>query len=334
VLSLEEQEICEVIFPAAPSYYGSTLANGKPITDIAPAIEWGYLLYLSVFRLCQYFGREEECQFCDINANYRQQKRSGRVYSGLKSVAEVLEALETVDRLDKASQAYTITGGSITSQINGKGEAEFYAQYPRAIEDKFPGRWISKLGVQALPRDDVERFRDAGVQIYHPNYEVWEPRLFEILCAGKSRYIGRQEWIDRVLVAADVFGSPNVIPNFVAGIEMSRPHGFRDWRRAVDSTAEGIAFFMSHGIVPRFTTWCPEPLSSLGADNREGAPLEYHIALLRAWRDLFESFGLPSPPGYGDPGLGKAVFSVSSFMDVIRNGCDLEAELTGKERTL
>jgi hypothetical protein len=28
-----------------------------------------------------------------------------------------------------------------------------------------------------------------------------------------------------------------------------------------------------------------------------------------------EDFGLSSPPGYGPPGPGRAVFSVSSFMD-------------------
>jgi hypothetical protein len=28
-----------------------------------------------------------------------------------------------------------------------------------------------------------------------------------------------------------------------------------------------------------------------------------------------EDFGLSSPPGYGPPGPGHAVFSVSSFMD-------------------
>lgn len=334
VLSLEREEICDVILPQAPDYYGAVLQNGKPITDIAPAIEWGYLLYLTVFRLCQYFGRQEECQFCDINENYRQQKKSGRIYSGVKSVSEILEALEIVHQLDSTSRAYTITGGSITSQIEGKNEVEFYAQYPEAIEKKFPGRWISKLGVQALPKSDLIYFRESGVQIYHPNYEVWEPRLFEILCAGKNRYVGRQEWIDRVLDAAAVFGASNVIPNFVAGIEMAKPHGFTDWREAVDSTSEGISFFMSHGIIPRFTTWCPEPLSALGTTNQEGAPLEYHVGLLHSWRSLLESFRLSSPPGYGAPGIGRAVFSVSSFMDVVRTEEDRPTDLTQKERSL
>jgi hypothetical protein len=231
-------------------------------------------------------------------------------------VEEVLEALEIVAASDGDSRAYTVTGGSITSKLNGKSEVEFYLRYPEAIEKRFPGRWISKVVVQALPKHEVRMLRDAGVQIYHPNYEIWDKKLFETLCAGKARQIGRDEWIRRILDAATVFPPSHVIPNFVAGIEMAAPSGFATVDEAIASTSEGLDFFMSHGISPRFTTWCPEPLSALGKD-RQGAALEYHVRLLRAYRDMHAKHKLPAPPGYGKPGLGNAVFSVSSFMDVL-----------------
>ncbi len=315
VLALEGHEIAGVELQKSPEYYRRTLASGKPIMDICPTIEWGYLLYLTVFRLCQYFGAQEECRFCDINENYRQQKKSGRPYTPVKTVEEILEALDIIASTDGESKAYTVTGGSITSKLEGRSEAEFYVRYPEAIERRFPGRWISKVVVQALPKDEVRRFRDAGVQIYHPNYEIWDTHLFEVICAGKARYIGREEWIRRTLDAAEVFGAANVIPNFVAGVEMSRPHGFSSVDEAIASTGAGLDFFMGHGISPRFTTWCPEPLSVLG--GQEGAPLEYHVRLLRTYRDMRAKHRLPPLPGYGEPGLGRAVFSVSSFMDVL-----------------
>ncbi len=315
-LFVEGEPVCDVRFQEIPEYYKRALSNGKPVTDIAPTIEWGYLLYLTVFRQCQYFGAKEECQFCDINGNYRQQKASGRPYTSIKSVEEILEALAIINDTDSASRAYTVTGGSITSKLRGKAESDFYVQYPEAIERKFPGRWISKVVVQALPKDEVKKFKDVGVQIYHPNYEIWDQRLFSIICAGKDRYVGRDEWIRRILDAAEIFGPSHVIPNFVAGIEMSRPHGFANVDDAIASTAEGLDFFMSQGVCPRFTTWCPEPLSLLGRDQG-GAPLEYHAKLLRTYRDLHRRHKLPVPPGYGDPGIGRAVFSVSSFMDVL-----------------
>jgi hypothetical protein len=302
-----------------PEYYRHTLANGKTVMETAPTIQWGYLIYLTVLRLCQYFGAKEECGFCDINHNWRQHKREGRPYTGVKPVSDVLEALALIDRYDadRVSKAYTLTGGSVTSTVDGLAEADFYGRYAQAIEERFPGRWIGKVVAQALPRADVQRYKDYGITIYHPNYEVWDKRLFELISPGKERYVGREEWHRRILDAAEVFGPRYVIPNFVAGVEMAKPFGFATVDEAIASTTEGLDSFMSHGVTPRFTTWCPEPTTPLGRDNPDGAPLEYHIRLLEAYRDALARHGLRPPPGYGVAGAGNAVFSVSSFMDTL-----------------
>ena len=318
-LAVDDRPLADVTLPPMPEYYRHTLANGKTVMETAPTIQWGYLIYLTVLRLCQYFGAKEECQFCDINHNWRQHKQAGRPYTGIKPVEDVLEALTLIDEYDtaKGSHAYTLTGGSVTSKVDGLEEADFYGRYAQAIEERFPGRWIGKVVAQALPREAVQRYRDYGISIYHPNYEVWDERLFKIICPGKERYVGRAEWHRRILDAAEVFGPRHVIPNFVAGVEMAKPHGFEDVDAAIASTVEGLDFFMSRGVTPRFTTWCPEPSTPLGRDNPDGAPLEYHVRLLGAYRNTMEKHGLKPPPGYGTPGAGNAVFSVSSFMDVL-----------------
>jgi hypothetical protein len=317
-LSLEGRELAEVTVPPMPEYYRHTLSNGKTVMETAPTIEWGYLIYLTVLRLCQYFGAKEECGFCDINHNWRQHRKAGRPYTGVKPVEDVLEALELIDRYDEGhTHAYTLTGGSVTSTVDGLAEADFYGRYAQAIEERFPGRWIGKVVAQALPKADAQRFKDYGISIYHPNYEVWDKRLFSLISPGKERYVGREEWHRRILDAAEVFGPSNVIPNFVAGVEMARPFGFESLDEAITSTVEGLDYFMSHGVTPRFTTWCPEPTTPLGRDNPDGAPLEYHVRLLGEYRDALTRHGLEPPPGYGEPGAGRAVFSVSSFMDVL-----------------
>ena len=98
---------------------------------------------------------------------------------------------------------------------------------------------------------------------------------------------------------------------------MAKPFGFTTIDEAIASTTEGLDHFMSRGITPRFTTWCPEPTTPLGRDNPGGAPLEYHVRLLGAYRDALQRHALDPPPGYGEAGTGRAVFSVSSFMDVL-----------------
>jgi hypothetical protein len=318
-LSLDSRVVADVGLPPMPEYYRHTLRNGKTVMETAPTIQWGYLIYLTVLRLCQYFGAHEECQFCDINHNWRQHKQEGRPYTGVKPVDDVLEALELIDRYDtaKASTAYTLTGGSVTSTVDGLAEADFYGRYAQAIEERFPGRWIGKVVAQALPRADAQRFKDYGITIYHPNYEVWDKRLFSLISPGKERYVGREEWHRRIFDAAEVFGPRFVIPNFVAGVEMAQPYGFATVDEAIASTVEGLDYFMSRGITPRFTTWCPEPTTPLGRDNPDGAPLEYHVRLLEAYRETLDKHGLEPPPGYGPPGPGNALFSVSSFMDTL-----------------
>ena len=232
-MSLEGKELADVALPPMPEYYRHELANGKTVMETAPTIQWGYLIYLTVLRLCQYFGAKEECRFCDINHNWRQHKKEGRPYTGVKPVDDVLEALAIIDRYDtaKVSKAYTLTGGSVTSTVDGLEEADFYGRYAEAIEDRFPGRWIGKVVAQALPRADVQRYKDYGITIYHPNYEVWDKRLFEIISPGKERYVGRDEWHRRILDAAEVFGPRFVIPNFVAGVEMAEAVRVQDGRR-------------------------------------------------------------------------------------------------------
>lgn len=315
-LYCESESVSNVRFHPYPKYYNTPLSSGKKISQIAPVIEWGYLIYLTVFRLCQYWGKNEECQFCDINNNYRQQRENGREYTSVKDIKDVVEALEIIDCKDNTAKAITITGGSILHGLNKKDECSFYSEYAEAIHQKFEDRWILKAVVEAYTKEDCKRLFNSGIRIYHPNYEVWDQHLFSRLCPGKERFVGRDEWMKRIVDAADIFGPEHVIPNFVAGIELSSPHGYTDYKKALKSTREGLDFFMSKGIIPRFTTWCREPLSHLGL--QAAPPLEYYIELLIIWRDLFEKYQLPVPPGYGEPGLGNAVFSVSAFMDVIR----------------
>lgn len=310
-----EEEVAEVDYHPVPPFYREQLSTGKTMGEIAPVLEWGYLIYLTAYRMCQYFNKDEQCQFCDINRNFIQQRKAGKSYTGIKRTDEIVEALGHIDRLDTRAQAYTLTGGSVITNLQGVEEVDFYVQYVEAIEAAFPNRWISKAVVQAFPIADCERLKAAGTDIYHPNYEVWGEELFAKICPGKERVVGYHEWIRRVVDSAAVFGPENVIPNFVGGVELNTVCGFDNVDRAVAHTREGLDWFMRQGVVPRFTTWCPEPLAALGP--QPAPPLEYFCKLLIAWRERFRHYGHKVPPGYGAPGPGNAVFSVSAFMDVL-----------------
>lgn len=320
-LYLDDNLIGDVFFSPEKSYMLKKTDSGKSVRDVAPTIEWGYLIYLAVFRMCQYFENHTECAFCDMNYNYVNQKKANKNYSAVKSVEDIISALAVIKSSDDSEAgAYTLTGGSIIDELkfNGDTEIDFYVRFLEAIEEKFGGRWLSKVVVQAHTQKNLKRLKDAGAYIYHTNFEVWDKNLFEKICPGKSKFIGRDEWIKRIVDAVSVFGEYKVIPNFVAGIELSKPFGFERIDEAVKSTAEGLEFFMSKKVIPRYTTWCPEKTSMLGKLGNLAAPLEYYIKLLLKWHELHYKYGLPVPEGYGAAGAGKAEFSVSAFMDAFK----------------
>ncbi|CAM5257936.1 hypothetical protein SVIOM74S_06120 [Streptomyces violarus] len=74
-LYLDGKRISDVGVPPMPEYYRHTLASGKSVMEVAPTIQWGYLIYPTVFRVCQYFGAKEECQYCDDQPQLRASTR-------------------------------------------------------------------------------------------------------------------------------------------------------------------------------------------------------------------------------------------------------------------
>ena len=101
-----------------------------------------------------------------------------------------MEALTWISQDDKQiiSEAITITGGAILQPLRGEDEVSFYSKYATAIKEKFGDRWILKAVVQAFEYSDVKRLHESGFDIYHPNFEVWDEKLFPRVCPGKERF--------------------------------------------------------------------------------------------------------------------------------------------------
>jgi hypothetical protein len=268
--------LADILLPDFPAYYAVPLANGKPVADIAPTIEWGYLIYLTAFRLCQYFGAEEECQFCDINHNYRQQKHVGRPYTGMKSVEEILEALAIIEErdTDNLSRAYTVTGGSVTSQLNGMKEAEFYAQYARAIEKKFPGTLDRQGGGSGASR---RRSADSeGLRLHDLPSELrglGQARLRSALPRQSALCRPRRMDPARLKRREDLrrggTSSPTSWPASRCPVRTVSP----PWTRRSLRRPKDLDYFMSHGVLPRFTVWCVEPNTGAFQVQRRPSPV-------------------------------------------------------------
>lgn len=300
-------------------YFQRRFDDGTPYTQVLT--DTGAM---SAFRHCQHWGRDEECMYCDINETARVKKELGEITQiAPKDPRQVAEAafhlfqmedwLRQVESFVRPVHSLHITGGTILNRLHGMSEPEFYLRYVDAVREKLGHR--IDIDFQTHPWS-LEQERDArrrGVTTRVSNFEVWDARLFEILCPGKARIIGRDRWISRVLDQVEVYGIGHVSPGFVAGVEMAQPWGFKSVEEAVASTTQGLEFFMSHGVVPRPISWCVEALSALA--GQEPPPVDYFIQLDRSWYELFLKYDLP-PERYSPIGPGSRCYRNSAAMDM------------------
>jgi hypothetical protein len=290
--------LSDVRFHAAPPYYSGKTADGKLYHEI---IAFGH--FITAFRNCQFWGRQEECGFCDINSNARQVKRSRdfTLTAPIKRIDHILEVARAV--ADDANThyggnvplAFLITGGTIKKTLHGKTEDEFYGEYVEALKWDGPRRFIN-LQTNAKPKDVLRRYRALGLDSHHADMEVWDRRLFEWICPGKAKRVGWDNWVRWLIDSVDVFGEGAVKPLFVAGAEMARPHGFRTVAEAIASTTEAMEHLMSRGVVVRFNQWRREPSTFLVREHEQPpVPLDYYVQLLGKRYEIWKKYRLPLP---------------------------------------
>jgi Radical SAM superfamily len=305
VLTVDGQVVAHVRIPKTPDYYFKSLPDGTPYHEIV-----AFGSFITIFRNCQYWGAKEECKFCDINENVRQMKlsRDFTLTAPVKSVADVVTVVEQVasdaQKNGAGAQGFVLSGGTITKTLHGKSEVDFYEEYIRAIKNTATKPRIT-FEVNARPREEVQRYKDAGTDHIHFNMEVWDKKLFPWINPGKAERVGWDNWVRWMCDAVEVFGTGMVQPSFVSGIEMARPHGFQSVTAAVDSTCGGFEFLMSHGILPRPQQWRREPATALCREAEQPpVPLEYYILLTRTWYELYQKYRSKLPQfGTRKPGL-------------------------------
>ncbi len=304
VLTTEGHVLAEVRIPKTPDYYAQCLPDGTPYHEIV-----AFGSFITIFRNCQYWGAKEECKFCDINENARQMKlsRDFTLNAPVKSVADVVAVCEHVAADAQkigAVQGFVLSGGSITKTLHGKTEVEFYEEYIRAIKN-IPTKPRITFEVNARPRAEVQRYKDAGADHIHFNMEVWDKTLFPWINPGKAERVGWDNWVRWMEDAVEVFGNGMVQPSFVSGVEMARPHGFKSVEEAVASTLGGFEYLMARGIFPRPQQWRREASTALCRDAEQPpVPLDYYIKLTRGWYELYNKYRDKLPKfGTRKPGL-------------------------------
>lgn len=313
--------IADVEYPENLPSCQKKFENGVTYNQVVSRLFFNAVGFLTNYRICQYWGAKEECMYCDMNYNVRQLKKVRgplevpKAFKDVKQVATVInEYFREETSPDSRMLSVIMTGGTITSKVNGKNYVDFTTEYISAVREKIGQRIPFVAIVEAWPKADVSRLWEAGASTYNPNIEVWDKGLFQTLCPGKEKNVGRDEWIRRTIDAVEVFGEGNVSPDFVAGVEMAQPYGFKTVQEAIKSTREGFEYLMSHGVVPHLDSWCIEQGTAFA--GHAPLPLDYFIQIDRAWYETWRKYKLPINSGWGPVGPGRAVYGNSAYIDM------------------
>jgi len=276
----------EVFFVPVPTYFGKKTSKGTPMLKMATQ-RFPCTLFIRIYNVCHFWEEKTPCSYCSFV------KQKETVYT-----PESLQDLrETVDEALKEEGRWSVlflSGGSDPRGSSAyENTADEYVKALKMLQKSFGTEKVyARIVANAFPKDQLLRLKEAGAVTYEPHLEVWDEKLFELICPGKAKYFGRQYWIDSALSAVEIFGRGNVCTQFVGGVELVPPHGFKTMEEGLRSTLEGVEFFAQHGVASSFFMLWVVGGSILHAQGQQPRPLEYHVRLAKGVREIQRRYKL------------------------------------------
>lgn len=261
-LYFENKLIIEDIqFARRPHFYTLKTSDGADMRTIAQ--DYGYNnIFIVYSNECCLKDKGKDCLFCNINATksiYGEQQNIQ--WKTAKQVGETVKAA-----YDEGFDHLTVSGGFVPE----RREVDYYVDIAEAIQEHTGLFDFNGTACVGAPNDlsAVERLKEVGFRTIATNIEIWNDKLFDVICPGKKEFSGgRDKWIEALKYEVDVFGRFNVRSTLVSGIEPK------------ESILEGIEFLVSNGIVALPNQWYVNV----------GSALEGHRTPLQDWHwEVFE----------------------------------------------
>jgi hypothetical protein len=274
-----------------PLYYDKKTSSGIPMSHIVSARPQRLNVFQSSY--CYFWAEDKGCKFCDIVTHTKQQKDELGVPSRLKpeDISETIrEAIKEPGRFN----SICLTSGSV---IKGDTifdrEVDFYIETLQAIGENFSTKkFPSELISSAFNEQQLARlYEQTGLTSYTSDLEVLGEDKFNWICPGKAKYVGYQEWKQRLIRAVDIFGRGNVGTGLVGGVELAKPNGFASEADALKSTLEEAESLAENGVSTFYIVWVPRPGSYF--KDQQNPSLEYFVQLAQGLHDLRVKYKLP-----------------------------------------
>ena len=284
MLCLEENPIEEVTFSPRPKWYSKRTSSGRLMSTVSS--QSGDCFATLLLNYCEYFKTGDACLFCCLNPTTDLSRDMGIDRTIRRNIDDFVE---TYAEGSKETRHMLLSGGAV---LDRKKEASLFIKMITGLREAGYQPDNILLVSQAFEEDDQRQLHDLGVlPICHP-MEVWEEKMWPIIVPGKSKFVGRDTWINSLIKAVEIFGRGNVQSNFVGGCELVPPHGFKDIDQALESTLGGCEWLAQRGIISTTTCWTINSGSKSSRLNVSTPPVEYSLKLASGLQKILRKYDL------------------------------------------
>lgn len=267
-----EVVVDDVKFVARPEYYAKKTSDGADMRTIAQDYGYGNL-FIVYSNECCLKDKGIECKFCNINATKALYGDEQNI--NWKSARQIGETIK--ECYDYGYDKLTVSGGFVPE----RREVDYYVDIAEAIQDYTGLSDFNGTACVGAPSDfsAIERYKDAGYRTIATNLEIWNDKMFEVICPGKTKFCGgRSNWLDTLKHEVDVFGKFHVRSTFVSGIEPK------------ESLLEGIEKLVSNGVVALPNQWYVNVGSALEGHRTPEA--DWHWDMFEKTLAIYKKYGL------------------------------------------
>lgn len=294
------KELCEVKWPTRPEFYDMTTRSGERMKKVA-SMRGDCGLRVCYDNYCSYFSRDEQCKFCNI-VPARQRNRDHVVT--VKVAEDVYDVVKEAMFGRQVCSHLAMTAGAAKDDGLGNLPAILERLRPLIEENYFP---IVTAITATRNKAETEYLCGTGISSVAFNLEIWDEVLFNEICVGKSRRIGRKRWIEALMEARDLLKPARTLSSFVVGLEPK------------ESLLAGIDALSSQGILPIMSPFIP--MVETAYEGREAPPADWmwdvhEKAMEIIHRNLPDAFS--DEIWNGDIGICPSCTTTKLFFDFMR----------------
>ena len=281
-LTHREQPVTQVDFPPATHFYEQQTRGGFPFRMMA-VLQGLDVVSFPYLWPCQFALGGQPCHFCYQGNMTLGMRQAGQPLPPIASPDDVAEAVEYCVR-QEGIRDVQLTGGSEVDSACGEVPlaVETLAAIDRKVGlDNIPGEIYIYT---SAPKDPaaVDALFAAGADRVACDLNVWDEAIFEQVCPGIFRHIGRAQQLRALEYAARRHGPNKTCSAFVIGLE------------PLESLLAGAEYVAQRGIVPLFSVWLPHHRPVRGSTTPPA--LDYYRRARQGFADLFARYKL-EPPG-------------------------------------